>query len=672
MNKQELEDLLHYHDDLYYNKDDPQLTDEEYDALKNQYVSQYGEYDYVPGEASADAIKYNHTTNVSSLDKLRIDQEEEIRKTLKRLWPVIIQPKFDGLTVVTYPDGTHVTRGNGSVGEDITEKVNAGVIGIGDVMDRPVRSEVVMLKSEFERINQKRIKAGLKPFKNVRNAAAGMLRRNEVTKIEGLVAYAYNIIYEEAEDNCNLDQIQDLQDAGWNISPTFIPDSIDQAMDYLKGFDRDELDYEIDGLVIKHNGEGVFGYTGHHPKSAMAIKFASQGQWTTLKEIKWQVGRTGKITPVGIFRSVNLLGASVNRATLYNMGIIKALGLEHLYYRGKHEECCTEVYVIKSNDVIPVITKVKQPPLSEGPYVSMVREPHECPVCGGQVRKNNDQLYCINTECPARIVARLVHMADRDAFNIRDLSDKTAEKLVSLYKSKVMARIKEMSKADAVTKMTAAYREQLDATCAKLTAIHPTFIYDFTLEDFIHLEGFGKKSGTNLYRNIRNSLSIDMDKFLYGAGIPLIGKKASKDIAMFYYNEEEPAIIAFARDYLNNFERLKDVPGIGDEMLSSLINNYETMLVPFGDYPFEVRDVKPKATKKDHKTFVITGEFEMKRKFIISMIEEAGHKVTGTVSSKTDYLLASPGEEGTEKYKKAKSLGSVSILHSIEELMELL
>lgn len=674
MNQEELKRLLDYHDNLYYNQDDPEITDEEYDALKNEYVSKYGEYDYVPGEATSGFQKYTHTTNISSLSKVQVTDETTLLKELQRLWPVAIQPKFDGLTIVTYPDGNHVTRGNGSVGENISANVVKGVKGIGNPIDHPVRSEAVMLKSDFLRINKEREKNGLKPFKNRRNAAAGVLRNLDSSKVDGIVVYAYNIVYEE-ENNDLQSQTNILKKNGWNTSPTYIPSTIEEAMEYIRSYDdsiRDTLDYDIDGLVIKHIGDEEFGYTNHHPKNAVAVKFEAHGEWTKITDIVWQVGRTGKITPVAEFETVNLLGASVNRASLFNMGIISALGLDTLSYIGKYGDCETKVYVVKSNDVIPVITKVNQLPLNTPKlYQKRVTEPSSCPECGGDLKKHNDQLYCTNQDCTARIVGRLVHMAHRDAFSIEGLSDETAKKLVTLYKKKVKKEITKLLSTD-LSQRNESFEETLNSTCKKLDNIHPSFVFSLTADDMMEMDGFGKKSAIKLYNNIQNSLTIDVDRFIYGAGMPLIGKKASKDIAYFYYNEEEPTIIAFARDYFNGFKRLKSMHGIGEEMMNSLLRNYEPMLMPFGELDFTVNDIVPKKQKANSMLFVITGEFEIKRKYITSMIEEAGHKVSSSVSTNTDYLLAAPGEESTTKYNKAIALGSVKIINSIQDLMTIL
>lgn len=289
--------LLNYHDNLYYNLDSPEISDAEYDSIKKKYLELTGktEYDYVPGKAAADSIKYEHPVPVTSLDKVQITDEVRLRKELERLWPVIIQPKMDGLTLVSYPDGSHVTRGNGYIGEVVTDKVVGNVEGLGEVGRFPIRSEVVMLKSAFEAINKRRIANGEEPFKNPRNAAAGMLRNKDISKVEGLKAYAYNLIKPDESNNQD-NQMYAISSLGWNTVFNYIPNTIDEAITFINNYkeERNGLNYEIDGLVIKHNGTKTFGFTGHHPKSAIAVKFEAEGEWTVLNSVTWQVGKTGK------------------------------------------------------------------------------------------------------------------------------------------------------------------------------------------------------------------------------------------------------------------------------------------------------------------------------------------------------------------------------------------
>lgn len=640
--KDALAALLKYHDDLYYNQDAPILSDAEYDELKKQYVELYGEYNYVPGEASKDSIKYNHPTNIASLDKVQVTEVDKLKAELKRLWPVVIQPKMDGLTLVSYPDGTHVTRGNGKIGEVVTEKVKAGVEGIGNVYKHAVRSEVVMLKSKFEEINKKRIANGEEPFKNLRNAAAGMLRNKDISKVEGLKAFAYNLV-KTIESNDMSSQMFVLEEAGWNVVFSMSPLNIDQAIEFITTFNdkfRKDLDYEIDGLVIKHNGDKVFGETGHHPKNAIAVKFEAEGGWTKINRVVWQVGRTGRTVPVAEFEPIEILNSEVSRATLHNYGIMKAMDLIGVMHKGKYHNPLTEVYVIKANDVIPKIIKVRQPDATESNiYVDLIHEPKYCPECKGEIEKIKDQLFCINPDCPAKLQGQIELLASRDALNIENLSEATIEKMIQYVKNNKLDLIK---------------------------PLNFTLPFYFTYEEILKLPGFAPKSALKLFNNIQKAKDTELKRFIYAANIPLIGRSASEAMANELLNVE--ALV----EEINHFERISKIEDFGPKMINSLKEHGQrhfSMLWEAGVRPKPIDRIIKKADVQ--LTIVITGAFDIPRKEIETMIKDAGHKVSGSVSKKTSYLLASPGEEGTTKYNKAKEL-NIPIINTLKELEEIL
>lgn len=280
-----LKKLLDYHDDLYYNQDTPEISDEAYNALKERYKQLTGgEYDYVPGKASNNLQKIEHTHAIKSLDK--VHTEEEVRAAITRLWPVIIEPKFDGLTVVGYPgtttsSGVFATRGNGKIGENVTATaIRMDGINRVNKIDYPVRMEAMILKATFAHLNEERMARGEEPFKNPRNAVAGMLRQKDPTKVKGVDYYAYSIVGSELSQYGQLEQ---LAKDGFRVTRAWKFNSIDEAVNFVMGFEeakRDSLPYEIDGIVIKSdipNSHAVFGETGHHPKNAVAFKFPSKG-----------------------------------------------------------------------------------------------------------------------------------------------------------------------------------------------------------------------------------------------------------------------------------------------------------------------------------------------------------------------------------------------------------
>lgn len=640
LGKEALAALLKYHDDLYYNQDAPVLSDAEYDELKRQYVELYGEYDYVPGEASADSVKFEHPVRVTSLDKVQVTEVDKLKTHLERLWPVIIQPKMDGLTLVSYAD-KDVTRGNGSIGEVVTSKTT-NVEGIGKRIGTTIRSEVVMLKQYFEPINKKRIAEGKDPFKNLRNAAAGMLRNKDISKVEGLRAYAYNFVRDE-EINDAEGQILSLRSWGWNTVDYFRPSTIEEAIEYIITYDekyRDDLEYEIDGLVIKHDGSKIFGQTAHHPNNAIAVKFEAEGGWTTLNRVVWQVGRTGKIVPVAEFEPIEILNAEVSRATLHNYGIMKAMDLIGILHKGKGHNPLTKVYVIKANDVIPKIIKVEQPNANDpNLYVDIINEPTCCPECKGEVEKLNDQLFCINPDCPAKLQGQIELLASRDALNIEGLSEMTIEKMIQYVKEN------------------------------KLDLFRPldfTLPFWFTYEEILKLPGFAPVSAKKLYDNIQKAKDTELKRFIYASNIPLIGRSASEAMANTLLTVE--ALV----EEIDNFEKTSQIPDFGPKMINSLKKygqGHFSILWEAGVRPRPVEKVVKKADVQ--LTIVITGAFDIPRKEIETMIKDSGHKTSGSVSKKTSYLLASPGEEGTTKYIKAKEL-NIPIINTLNELKELL
>ena len=658
MGVSKLKELLSTYDNAYYNNDESLISDAEYDALKAKYLEESGldEYDYVPGEAVKGSGKITHSQPILSLAKVQITHVERMEEELRRLWPVVIQPKFDGLTLVSYGlEEKYATRGNGLIGEDVTANVKAGVFGLGETGET-VRGEVLMPLHVFEELNTKRVAEGKEPFKNPRNAAAGMLRNKDVSKVEGLHFYAYDIVAPEGKFTYAQTRAI-LGRYGFNVTSGHIPNSVEEAIEYILSFDRSTLDYEIDGLVAKHTERTEFGTTSHSPKNSFAIKFEQTGVWTKLIRIRHQVGRSGKCTPVADFETVEILGADVSKASLHNQGILEGLELDTMYVMADGMGEDIYVKVIKANEIIPQIIDVRFENKDKAHKVRL-KEISKCPECKSELIKENEQHFCINALCPAKVVGALVHMAKRDALDIAGLSEETAVRLVNYYKQDRL-----QAHAWAI--------EDKDEEFAKLKIgeannIHPTFVFVLGLADFESLPGFAKKSAKNLYNAINGSKEVTFDRFIYASGMPLIGRSVSKLIVEHYRTVE-----AFASDSNNNFSTLEKVNGIGTEIINSLNANYESMLMPFGDYDFKIEEPKEIVEIQGGKNLkiVITGKFEISRSEIKTLIEGLGSKVTGSVSNATDYLLASTGEESTSKYKKAKELG-VKIVNSISDLKE--
>lgn len=609
-----LEELIRYHDNLYYNLDSPKITDAEYDALKRKYYELTGKKeidDAVPGEPSELFQKYEHKYPVKSLAK--INTEEELRKELARLAPGVIQPKLDGLTLVIYPDGAIVTRGNGHIGEDVRHTANK-IKNIKIYPDAPVRIEALIDKKTFAEINKKRKEQGLDLFKNPRNTVAGMLRNKDFSKVEGVSYLAYNIMGSELPESA---QLQLLKEAGFDVVETFYYtiDTIDEAIKYIMEFDRESYPYEIDGMVIKSdipNSLKIFGETEHHPKNAVAFKWQAEGKWTKLIDVVYQAGRTGKVVPVAIVEPVEVMGSTISRVTLHNYGIMSALGVS--------KGC--DVYVIKANDVIPAIIQTR----NYDP-VNKIEKITKCPVCSSDLVEINDQQFCQNPECKAKLLYNICHLAERNALDIEGLSEETARKMIK----------------------QGLVNHQFD-------------IFDLTKEQIKSLDGFAEKSATKLYNNIQKARETTLKQFIYAAGIPNIGRTASEELANTFGSYDE--LIKDVKE--NNCQRISEINGFGHVLIDS-IKRHSHLLIKLRE------KVTPKNVgakrNQNQLTFVITGTLPNPRKYYEDLIKNAGHKIYSSVSKNTNYVLV--GENPGSKLSKAQELG-IPILRSEEELKEVL
>lgn len=609
---QSLKELIERHDNLYYNDDNPEISDAEYDALKAQYEKLTGESvdTYVQGEASDSLPRIEHPHPIKSLSK--VNSYDDLRKEMKRLAPFVIQMKMDGLTVVEYPNnGTrqYATRGNGTVGEDITRTATA-IQGLSDTepFDKPVRMEAFMKKSVFEELNKRREADGKPLFKNPRNAAAGMLRNKKAEKVHGLEYVAYNIVGSSAPDS---EQIRTMKEHNYQTVDYLTHDGdmvysaadIDNAIKQIEAFDRDQLDYEIDGLVIKSNKPDalrLFGSTGHHPKNMVAYKFPSTGAWTTLLGVTNQIGRTGKITPVAEIEPIDIMGSTISRVTLHNYGIMNALNVS----------IGCEVFVIKANDVIPAITKTRKYNADK-----KVEKPSDCPECASPLVDVNDQQFCQNPTCPSKRLFNLLHFSKRDALDIEGLSEETVKKMIA-----------------------AGFIDT------------PYDVFTLTKAQLMQLPGFAERSATKLYNNIQKSRTTSLKQFIYAAGLPTVGRSVSDDLAQKFQT-----IDALIAEIDAGAKNIATIDGIGDTLLNNL-KKHVHLLRALNEYVTPDAVVAKTVTVDKQLTFVVTGKFDQPRKYYEQLIKDAGHKVSGSVSKNTDYLLA--GEKAGSKKAKAEKLNT--------------
>lgn len=642
MKIEDMKSLLDKYDDAYYNKDEPLISDELYDTFKKSYLEKAGlkEYGYVPGEAVKEK-KVTHTHPILSLSKVQQSDRGNLSKELNRLnyksCGVCVEPKIDGLTIVRYPDGRYVTRGNGLIGEDRTEQC----LQIEELKnintEYTLRGEIYMTRENFNILNAEREAAGLELFKNPRNAAAGMIRNDNLSQIKGLNAFFYDIV---DSDMSHTEKIDYMKNNKIRCVNSMCYTSVAYLVELITTMDRKQFPFDIDGIVIKSNFKESlkhFGITGHHPKNAVAVKFPSSGVWTKLTNVTWQVGKTGQVTPVGELEPVELDGSTISRVTLHNIGIINGLGIR----------IGGQVKITKANDVIPSIIEA-----NGGDFP--VSTPLSCPSCGSYLEITNNVLYCTGDSCRCKLEGKIATLASMDALNIEGLSDKTIEKMID-------------------------YRLNENISIKDINIFNIGLPFGFTLEEIEKLDGFAKKSAKKLYDNIQNAKNPELPNYLYAMSIPLLGRTASREISKIYLTLE-----FLLDDHYNDYSKLSKVDITGGTTTSitkkhvvsrkydAIISNMRKYILSrkadldrAGIYP---KDYYVPMSNAVDRTVVITGKFLNDRKFIEKKLIEAGAKIGSSVTSKTDYLLAAPGEENSSKYKKAVK-SNIPIFNSLTDIL---
>lgn len=642
LGKDALRGILKTYEEAYYSGESV-VSDEEYDGLKDLYIEMYGEYDFVPGEGNTEFEKVKHLYPLKSLEKVQLN-DPDLKEKVRKMLPLVIQPKFDGLSIeITKVNGKlkFVTRGNGEEGDDVTAQCMQiegieELLNLFDNEEQSFRAEILMFHSDFEKLNKQRAEDGLELFKNCRNAAAGMLRNtNDLSKINGLTVMLYEDLSSiDTQTNviCYMQNKLKNPESNILISPTFLyiddEEYLEKAIKKLHSLEefRTEINYDIDGWVVKSNKynslELFGGYTGHHPKNAFAVKGEAKGEWTKIKSITWQVGKEN-ITPVAELEPVEITGSTIERATLHNVSFLKAIGLTSLEYKDKYgTQPLTMVRVVKANDVIPRIIEVKNPENEDNAhsYSNIIHPPSKCPVCGAptaikDTESDSEILICTGDNCPAKMQRKMELMASREAFNITGLSEGTIAKVIDTFDLESYRDVLLMNK-----------------------------------EDILKLDGFAEKSADKLEKAIYKARETQpIDKVLYASCIPLIGRDACKKIFEHYTIKEFEEILE--KDEEEALKDLTAIPTIGEKMAKSLYDNkieyYYT-----SEYIYRMTDIKKENKKevKNQKTFCITGQREPFK----TIIEEAGHKVTGSVSKKTDALVCYiPDEEDTPDRKKS-------------------
>ena len=640
MNKRmnELVALLNRYATEYYTSDNPSVSDSEYDRLYRELVELEAAYpDQVLADSPTHRVggkvldgfeKYSHQYPLYSLQDAF--SREELEAFDARVRKEVVHPtyicelKIDGLSIsLTYEKGILVagaTRGDGSVGENITEnlkRVKDIPLTLPEELDITVRGECYMPRASFDQVNQARQENGEPEFANPRNAAAGTLRQLDTAVVakRNLATFLYQEASPSTRDNQEK-VLKHLEQLGFVVNPTrILAERMAEIWNFIQevGQERDNLPYDIDGVVIKVNdlaSQEELGFTVKAPKWAVAYKFPAEEKEAQLLSVDWTVGRTGVVTPTANLTPVQLAGTTVSRATLHNVD----------YIAEKDIRKDDTVIVYKAGDIIPAVLRVVE---SKRVSEEKLDIPTNCPSCASDLLHFEDEvaLRCINPRCPAQIMEGLIHFASRDAMNITGLGPSVVEKLFAANLVKDVADI-----------------------------------YRLKEEDFLLLDGVKERSAAKLYQAIQASKENSAEKLLFGLGIRHVGSKASQLLLQHFHSIENLAQA--------DPEEVASIEGLGGVIAKSL----QTYFATEGS-EILLTELKEAGVNLDYKgqtvvadaalsglTVVLTGKLErLKRSEAKSKLESLGAKVTGSVSKKTDLVVA--GADAGSKLQKAQELG---------------
>jgi DNA ligase (NAD+) len=671
-----LRETIRHHEHRYYVLDDPEITDAEFDRLMNQLkkleaahpelITPDSPTQRVGGKPREGFVKAVHSVPMLSLDNAY--SEEELRNWERRVHELsgrtdveyVCELKLDGMSLaLRYEAGKltrGITRGDGSTGEDVTlnvRTVRSVPLSIspdklkkaGIPPDFEIRGEMLMPTASFKKMNDQREKQGLSLFANPRNATAGTVRQLEpsITAQRRLDYFAYMLLANTSKGFVatgaparpttvfpqHWETLNALEDVGFKVNPRrALAKNFDEVWKFIGHWEekRESLPYEIDGVVIKANITAIqrqLGFTGKAPRWAIAYKYAARSGITQIENIHVQVGRTGKLTPVAELKPVFIGGTTVSRATLHNMDEIERLGVKIGDW----------VEVERGGDVIPKVTRViddKDHPRGHKTF----HMPEKCPVCGGHVVRAEGEAdhRCVNQKCPAKLRETILHFASRGVMNIDGMGDALVNQLTDRGLVKDVADIYKLTKAD-----------------------------------LLKLERMGEKSAENVLREIENSKKLPLERVIYGLGIRMVGERTAQFLAEHFG----------ALDALETAseEELQQVEEVGPRIAKSIVEFFSEpknreLVNELRAAGLTIRGKKKeRGTKLAGKTFVLTGTLaNYSRDEAKKMIEDAGGKVTGSVSKKTDYVVA--GADAGSKLDRAKELG-VKVIDE-EEMKELL
>lgn len=646
---QKLREQINYYSELYYEKDDPAISDYEFDKLMHQLIDIEEEYPElltpdspthrVGGRASNSFEQVEHVVQMGSLqdvfsDEEVVDFDRRVREVVSD--PIyVVEPKIDGLSVsLEYRDGVLVrgsTRGDGFVGEDVTENIRTiRSVPLRLKRDIPfveVRGEVYMPVASFEKVVAQQELKEEKPFKNPRNAAAGSLRQKnpKITAQRGLDIFVFNLQQiEGVQVNGHKESLDLLKELGFQVSPSYLAvDTIEKAIEEIRaiGQRRGEYSFDIDGAVVKVDSlaqREMLGATAKFPKWAVAFKYPPEEKITTLLDVEVKVGRTGALTPTAVFEPIQLAGTTVSRAVLHNQDFIDE----------KQIAVGDKIIVRKAGDIIPEVVAVAEH--CGNPTYQL---PEYCPSCHTKVVREEGEaaIYCPNIECPAQLMRNLIHFASRNAMDIDGMGPAVLEGLVNAG------------------------------------WVHsPADLYDLTEEQIASLERMGKKSASNLMNALEKSKQNDLSKVIFALGIPEVGEKTAAELASAFGSMEK---LSWA-----TLEQLTVLDGFGEVVAQNIVSFFleernRVQIERLAKAGVNMESTKVKAGDTfEGKTFVLTGTLPtLKRNEAKELIESLGGKVSSSVSKKTDYVVA--GEEAGSKLTKANELG-ITILTE-EQLLQM-
>lgn len=634
---EQLKKTIAYHSNLYYQENRTEISDYEYDMLVNRVKSIENEFPQlitadsptqkVQGMASSSFEKVVHTVKMESLldafsyDELR-DFDRKVKDAVGKA-QYVVETKIDGLSMsLEYVNGVFTrgsTRGDGTVGEDVTQNL-ATIKSIPKRIENAprfleVRGEVYMPRAVFLKLARQQEDEGKQPFKNPRNAASGSIRQknSKITRERRLDIFIFNL--QQASDDFTVathkESLDKLKDFGFNVCPRYILcDDIEEAIKQVEiiGNMRGEFSFDIDGAVIKVNDlaqRTAMGSTNKYPRWAIAYKYPPEEKETVLKDIEISVGRTGVLTPTAVFDTVQLAGTSVQRAVLHNQDFIDE----------KQINIGDTIVVRKAGDIIPEVVR-----LAKKNSLGSFQIPLICPSCGAPVVKTDESaLRCNNPDCPEQLVRNLIHFASRDAMDIEGLGEAVIYQL------------------------------------ADKKMIHDVAdIYDLTVDDALKIDGFKEKSANNLINAIENSKTRNLDKLVFALGIRNVGAKAAT-LLCEEFNSIEGLINAQITDIIK-------IDGIGDIMAESVAEYFKSESVRNIIRRLQEKGVNMQYTSSVEsdvlkgRTIVVTGTLPtLSRDEAEKLIRDNGGKASSSVSKKTSYVLA--GEKAGSKLDKANSLG---------------